>query len=56
MISKPGTAAKMFNVLGKANINILRITTSEIKISCAIYKENLNKVIELLHNEFELNK
>ena len=56
MISKPGTAAKMFNVLGKANINILRITTSEIKISCAIYKDNLNKVIELLHTEFDLNK
>ena len=55
MISRPGIAARMFNVLGNANINILRITTSEIKISCAIYQEHLEKAIELLHQEFELD-
>lgn len=56
MISRPGIAARMFSILGQNNINILRITTSEIKISCAIYKEHLDKAIELLHKEFELEK
>ena len=55
MISRPGIAARMFTILGEANINILRITTSEIKISCAIYQDQLEKAIELLHKEFELD-
>ena len=56
MISRPGIAAKMFNALGLAKINILRITTSEIKISCAIARENLQKAISVLHTEFNLAK
>ena len=54
MISKPGTAAKMFTALGRKNINILRITTSEIKISCAIQQKDAQKALEVLHKEFEL--
>ncbi len=54
MISKPGTASKMFTALGQNNINILRITTSEIKISCAIKQQDAQKALEILHNEFEL--
>ena len=55
MISKPGIAAKMFTALGHQNINILRITTSEIKISVAIDRENSQKALEILHKEFDLN-
>ena len=55
MISKPGTAAKMFSALGRENINILRITTSEIKISCAIEQKDAQKALEILHKEFDLN-
>lgn len=55
MISKPGIAAKMFTALGKENVNILRITTSEIKISVAIERKDSQKALEILHKEFELN-
>ena len=54
MISKPGIAAKMFKALGDAGINILRITTSEIKVSCAIDKKNSQNALQLLHNTFGL--
>ncbi len=56
MITKPGIAAKMFSALGKAKINIKRITTSEIKISCAIDREHSQKAMEVLHQEFDLAK
>jgi aspartate kinase len=56
MISRPGVAAKMFKTLGDANINILRIATSEIKISCAIAKPDSIKALKVLHDAFELEK
>lgn len=56
MISKPGIAAKMFEVLGKNGINIRLISTSEIKISCAIDRSNAKKALQLLHTAFELDK
>lgn len=56
MISKPGIAAKMFETLGNAGINILRITTSEIKISCAIPRDKAEAALNLLHDAFELEK
>jgi aspartate kinase len=56
MISKPGVAAKMFKTLGDAGINILRITTSEIKVSCAISQEDAQKALELLHHTFQLDQ
>ena len=39
MISKPGVAATMFKTLGDNNVNIQLITTSEIKVSCAIQSD-----------------
>lgn len=56
MISKPGIAAKMFETLGNAGINILRITTSEIKISCAIPRDKAEAALNFLHDAFELEK
>jgi aspartate kinase len=55
MISKPGIAARMFTALGKHNINIKLISTSEIKISCAISREDGVKALQVLHSEFELD-
>lgn len=55
MISKPGVAARMFDALGKAGINIQLITTSEIKISCAIEAKFGQKAVEILHAEFGLD-
>ncbi len=56
MISKPGIAAKMFRVLAENSINIKLISTSEIKISCAIEQKDARRALRLLHHAFELNK
>lgn len=55
MLSRPGVAAKMFAALGDAGINILRITTSEIKISCAIPRDQAREALSALHSAFELD-
>lgn len=55
MVSKPGVASKMFMVLGNNNINIKLITTSEIKISCAIDRKDAKRAVTLLHEAFELH-
>jgi aspartate kinase len=49
-----GVAAKMFRALAKAGINIEMISTSEIKISCVIRGEDLNKAVQAIHDELEL--
>jgi aspartate kinase len=56
MISKPGVAGAMFEVLGKNGINIEMISTSEIKISCVVKADQAKKAIEVLHKEFNLGK
>ncbi len=56
MQSYPGVAARMFTCLGKAGINIDLISTSEIKISCAVKKEEGARAVKLIHQEFELDK
>ena len=55
MISKPGIAAMMFDALGDNNINIKLISTSEIKISCAINREDAKPALKILHEKFELD-
>ena len=52
----PGVAQRMFGALAKAGINIENITTSEIKISCIIRKEDGPKALQLVHDAFELEK
>jgi len=56
MQSHPGVAARMFTCLGEAGINIDLISTSEIKISCAVKKEEGARAVKLIHQEFELGK
>lgn len=56
MRTHPGVAAKMFATLAKGKINIEMISTSEIKISCVIRREHMEKAIKLLHQAFDLNK
>ncbi len=55
MISRPGVAAKVFQVLSKNNINILLISTSEIKISCIVDELETKKAVRALHTAFELD-
>ena len=54
MVDRPGIAADMFRSLAENNINIKMISTSEIKISCLVEKENAKNAIKALCKEFGL--
>ena len=56
MRSHSGIAAKMFKVLAKENVNILMISTSEIKISCVIANKYTELAVRVLHKAFGLGK
>lgn len=56
MISNPGVAADMFNVLASKGIVIKMVSTSEIKVSTVIPKEEMVNAVEILHDAFELSK
>ena len=56
MIATPGVTYRMFQALAKKRVNILVISTSEIKISVLINKKNTSKAILALHKEFKLDK
>ena len=55
MITTPGVTYKMFQALAKKKINIQVISTSEIKISVLINKNDTKKALAVLHKEFKLN-
>jgi len=55
MIVNPGVTYKMFRSLADAKINILAISTSEIKISVLIKEDLTQKAVKVLHETFELN-
>lgn len=52
MASNPGVAAKMFEALAGANINIRMISTSEIKISVLINEEDSERAVKAIHDKF----
>lgn len=54
MRSHSGAAAKMFSSLAKEGINILMISTSEIKISCVIESKYTELAVRTLHDAFDL--
>ena len=56
MRSHSGIAAQMFQVLADHGINILVITTSEIKVSVLIRRDMMEKAVRALHESFELEK
>ncbi|MDD3593379.1 MAG: aspartate kinase [Candidatus Gastranaerophilales bacterium] len=56
MIDRPGIAANMFRALAEAQINIKMISTSEIKISCVIDKQQADKAVKSLHTKFDLDQ
>ncbi|MEH3053154.1 MAG: aspartate kinase [Patulibacter minatonensis] len=55
MRSHPGVAAKVFTVLGEHGINIEMISTSTIRISVVIPKEQVADAVRALHTAFELD-
>jgi aspartate kinase len=56
MRSHWGVASKMFGALARENINILMISTSEIKISCVIDAKYGELAVRVLHKAFGLEK
>lgn len=56
MQSHYGVAAQMFDTLSREGINIMMISTSEIKISCIIDEHDIDKSVKVLHDSFELAK
>jgi aspartate kinase len=56
MRNHSGVAARTFTALSAENINILMISTSEIKISCLIEDKYLELAVRTLHEAFELDK
>ena len=56
MQSHFGVAAKMFETLAKKGINIMMISTSEIKISCVVDVKQTEEAVKVLHDVFELAK
>lgn len=56
MRSHSGVAARMFETLARAGINIMMISTSEIKISCVIEEKSMEQAIRALHQAFGLEK
>ena len=55
MVSTPGVTYKMFRALSDEKINILAISTSEIKLSVIIDEENILRAIKKLHTIFDLD-
>jgi aspartate kinase len=56
MRSHPGVAAKVFDTLAHAGINIEMISTSPIKISCVIRADAVPEAVRVLHGAFELGE
>ena len=55
MIANPGVTHKMFRSLANKKINILAISTSEIKISVLVQEEFTQQAVKTLHKTFGLN-
>jgi len=54
MQSGPGYASRMFKALADEKINVELISTSEIRITCIIDKEQVPQAVQALHKAFEL--
>jgi aspartate kinase len=55
MKNHSGVAAVMFNTLSRENINIMMISTSEIRISCVIEEKYAELAVRVLHTAFGLD-
>ena len=56
MRTHAGIASKAFKALSENDVNIQIISTSEIKITMVIDKSLVEKAVQVLHEEFELDK
>jgi aspartate kinase len=56
MLGTPGIAARMFRTLADAGINIDMISTSEIRITCIVERDEAERAVQALHSAFELDQ
>ncbi|HZG70024.1 MAG TPA: aspartate kinase [Chondromyces sp.] len=54
MISNPGVAAQMFEVLASNNVTVKMVSTSEIKVSAVVNQSQMEKAAQVLHDAFGL--
>ncbi|WP_110927151.1 aspartate kinase [Bacillus massiliglaciei] len=54
MVSNPGVAAEMFEVMANTGIQVRMVSTSEIKVSTVINEKEMVKAVEALHTAFRL--
>jgi aspartate kinase len=55
MLGTPGIAGRMFRTLADAGINIEMISTSEIRITCLVARDQVEKGVRVLHKAFDLD-
>ena len=55
MLGTPGIAGRMFRALADAGINIEMISTSEIRITCLVARDQVDKGVRVLHKTFDLD-
>jgi aspartate kinase len=55
MLGTPGIAGRMFRALADAGINIEMISTSEIRITCLVARDQVQRGVRVLHKAFELD-
>jgi len=56
MATQSGVADRMFRALAEENINIIAITTSDIKVSVLVARERMTDALRSVHREFELDR
>jgi len=56
MLGTPGIAGRMFRALADAGINIEMISTSEIRITCLVARDQVEKGVRILHKTFDLDQ
>ncbi|KRG14462.1 aspartate kinase [Lederbergia galactosidilytica] len=54
MVSNPGVAARMFQILAKKQIQVKMVSTSEIKISVVVNEDQMELAAQTLHEEYDL--
>ncbi|NGM81641.1 aspartate kinase [Paenibacillus sp. 7124] len=55
MVSHPGVAAQMFDVISSLGVSIKMVSTSEIKVSCVVESGKLTEIIQALHTAYGLD-
>jgi len=55
LMDQPDIAARMFGTLGEAGVNIKMISTSEIRISCAVSAKDAERAVRVVHDLFHLD-